>query len=160
MLLLANVQKAENEVSWATQLTVDRLKMFDKLLARWSGPVSAALYSQDIAKVCDTCAMPFMYVYVYVSRDFCPQHFSARGSPCFCTHVREHKNLNAHTCCLVLAKHCSPPSGINLSCSLSRNWALFLHIASGFIKHQLVRCDLRLKALASMSAAFTRNGLR
>ena len=37
------------EVSWVTQLTVDRLPSLEKMLARWDGPVSAALYSRDVA---------------------------------------------------------------------------------------------------------------
>eukprot|EP00281_Chroomonas_sp_CCMP1168_P020740 CAMPEP_0206225024 /NCGR_PEP_ID=MMETSP0047_2-20121206/7334_1 /ASSEMBLY_ACC=CAM_ASM_000192 /TAXON_ID=195065 /ORGANISM="Chroomonas mesostigmatica_cf, Strain CCMP1168" /LENGTH=525 /DNA_ID=CAMNT_0053648011 /DNA_START=438 /DNA_END=2013 /DNA_ORIENTATION=- len=37
------------EVSWVTQLTVDRLKMLPKMLSRWRGPVSVALYSQNLA---------------------------------------------------------------------------------------------------------------
>ena len=39
-----------NDVTWVTQLTTDRLPIFMRMLERWNGPVSAALYSQ--VKVC------------------------------------------------------------------------------------------------------------
>ena len=37
-------------VTWVTQMTADRLKIFEEMLKRWNGPVSVALYSQDVEK--------------------------------------------------------------------------------------------------------------
>ena len=38
------------DVTWVTQMTTDRLGIFKTMLERWSGPVSVALYSQDVAR--------------------------------------------------------------------------------------------------------------
>ena len=35
-----------SDITWVTQLTTDRLPIFMRMLERWHGPVSAALYSQ------------------------------------------------------------------------------------------------------------------
>mmetsp|Transcript_50615 Transcript_50615/g.105733 ORF Transcript_50615/g.105733 Transcript_50615/m.105733 type:complete len:543 (-) Transcript_50615:13-1641(-) len=36
------------DITWVTQLTTDRLPIFKRMLERWHGPVSAALYSQNL----------------------------------------------------------------------------------------------------------------
>lgn len=38
------------DCSWVTQFTVDRLDVFRKLLQRWPGPVSAAVYMVNVAE--------------------------------------------------------------------------------------------------------------
>jgi len=42
--------KSNIDVTWVTQLTTDRIPVFKKMLERWTGPISAALYSQDVSK--------------------------------------------------------------------------------------------------------------
>ena len=37
-----------NDVTWVTQFTTDRLNIFRQMLERWSGPVSVALYTQNL----------------------------------------------------------------------------------------------------------------
>jgi len=42
--------KSNVDVTWVTQLTTDRIPVFKKMLDRWTGPISAALYSPDVSK--------------------------------------------------------------------------------------------------------------